>query len=359
MEKFKACHCERSEESELSGYSKFRFFVPLRSIQNDNFATASSLKLLFLFCTFFIFHPTSNILAQHTRLYACALGSDDPAAFMGGSSIGGGLQQSDDTGKTWKQLGWKHVKCFSVDVVNKSNGKIIYQACGNGVLRSTDAGATWTMITDWRMTEVMDVVVDQKAPKNIYIATPGAIWKSDDGGDNWYEADVDIPYPLFVSRIKIDPKDHLKIYAATDSGLYESRDGGIGWEQKIGDRAEFRDMTWDKNGTVISVGLQAGNSRKEKKDRKSYNDYVNLWSMLTVGDTIIVAGAEGIFYASADALPQSPKNVHSLVKIGNSLFAGSLNGGVWEYDIAKENAMCEVSGLEKMQVWRLKTVEVK
>src|SRR5947209_6490013 len=172
-----------------------------------------------------VFITQHSALAQHTCLYACALASDDPTAFMGGSSIGAGLWQSDDTGKIWKQLGWKHVKCYSVDVSN--NGKVIYEACGNGLLKSTDEGKSWRMMTDWRMTEVMDVAVDQKNPKTVYIATPGAIWKSDDGGNTWYEADTDIPYPIFVSRIKIDPSDHKKIYVATENGLYESKDGGL------------------------------------------------------------------------------------------------------------------------------------
>ena len=192
----------------------------------------------FVFCSSFILHPSSlsthpsSFILAHTRLYACVIGSDSVGALMGGSTLGSGLWQSDDTAKTWKQIGWKHVKCYSVDVVNKSNGKIIYEACGNGVMRSTDYGATWRMLTDWRITEVMDIAIDQKAPKNIYIATPGAIWKSMDGGDSWFEADTDIPYPIFVSRIKIDSKDHLKVYCATESGLYESKDGGLSWKRK-------------------------------------------------------------------------------------------------------------------------------
>src|ERR1051325_3414940 len=140
--------------------------------------------IIFFYVSLSTEHLALPVVARHARLYACALGSDDPAFFMGGSSIGGGLWQSDDTGKTWKQLGWKHVKCYSVDVVNKSNGKIIYQACGNGVLKSNDDGISWRMLTDCRMTEVMDIAVDQLSPNIIYIATPGAIWKSDDAGES-------------------------------------------------------------------------------------------------------------------------------------------------------------------------------
>jgi len=349
MKKFKDCHSERSEKSELSSCLKFRFFVSLRYTQNDNFGHNSLLKFLFLISIIFILHPSSCILAQHTRLYACALGSDDPSAFMGGSSIGGGLWQSDDTGKTWKQLGWEHVKCYSVDVVNKSNGKIIYQACGNGVLKSTDAGATWKMMTDWRVTEVMDIAVDQKKPNNIYIATPGAIWKSDDGGDNWYEADSDMPQPIFVSRIKIDPSDHLKIYAATELGLYESKDGGLSWNKRSGSGESVRDMIVTSHG--LSAWIEESGNLHYFENKK--------WNMK--------AGSKNsrtlIWYKKNFA--RGSGAIHSFAIIGDDFFTGSLNGGVWEDNPSEENKnsgeeyTSERSGLNKLQIWRLKTVEIK
>ena len=110
---------------------------------------------------------TSNLLAQHTRIYACAIANDSAGAFMGASSNGSGLYQSDDTGKTWKHLGWSNIKCYSMDIVQSSNGRILYLATGLGVLQSTDFGETWKHLTDWRVSEVMDVAVNQKSPKSV------------------------------------------------------------------------------------------------------------------------------------------------------------------------------------------------
>jgi hypothetical protein len=315
---------------------------------------------------FFIFNPSSLLYAQHTRLYACSLGSNDPAASMGGSSIGGGLWQSDDTGKTWKQLGWKHVKCYSVDVVNKSNGKIIYQACGNGVLKSTDGGLTWRMLTDWRMTEVMDIAVDQKSPKNVYIATPGAIWKSDDGGDNWYETDSDIPYPIFVSRIKINPTNHLKVYAATESGLYESKDGGLSWKKRNGSGESVRDMLITEHG--LSSWVEENGHWVAFIDKKwsSVDLSKNLWSLARTKNQDFFGGSIGIYTAngkyaddSLNVMHGSPKNVHSLVTIGNNLYVGSLDGGVSKYDLTGNTPDNRKLGPENLQIWRLKSVEIK
>src|SRR5688572_30534684 len=110
-----------------------------------------------------------DAFAQHTRLYAVVAGNDDPANFMAGSSLGSGLWQSDDTGKTWTQLGWKHIKAFSMD--HDSNGRVLYLAAGNGVLKSTDHGGSWKVMTDWRVAEVMDVKVIRERPSIVIAAT--------------------------------------------------------------------------------------------------------------------------------------------------------------------------------------------
>ena len=127
----------------------------------------------------------SGLHAQHLRIFACAIANDSVGAFMGGSSNGSGLYQSDDTGKTWKHLGWQNIKCYSMDMVQSSNGRILYEATGLGVLRSTDYGEHWKQITDWRVSEVMDVAVNQKNPEEIYIATAHGAWQTRDGGKRW------------------------------------------------------------------------------------------------------------------------------------------------------------------------------
>jgi hypothetical protein len=320
-------------------------------------------KIFFLlfFILSFILHPSSFIHAQHTRLYACALANDEPAAFMGGSSIGAGLWQTDDTGKTWMQIGWKHVKCYSVDVVNSSNGKIIYQACGSGVLKSTDAGITWRMLTDWRITEVLDIAIDQKAPNNIYIATPYAIWKSDDGGESWYEADTDIPEPRFTSRIKIDPVNHLKIYAATETGLYESKDGGEIWKKRNGTEVSVRDLIVSMHG--LSAWIEAsGHAAYFENQKWAFKDLnKDLWTEYKYDSWIYYGGINGVFSSSikSNFLGGSPKNVHSIIAVSDNLFAGSLNGGVWKYGFAGETGTFALIGLDKLQIWHLKAIEIK
>jgi hypothetical protein len=160
--------------------------------------------LIIVFCS--IFAISAN--AQHLRIYACAIANDSIGASMGGSSNGSGLYQSDDTGKTWKHLGWDNIKCYSMDMVQSSNGRILYEATGLGILRSTDYGEHWKQITDWRISEAMDVAVNQKNPNEIYIATAHGPWRSEDGGKTW-EALTRSEDQTYIHRMKFDTSGRI------------------------------------------------------------------------------------------------------------------------------------------------------
>jgi hypothetical protein len=162
------------------------------------------LLAVFVFCVFCV-HFT-DIYAQHLRIYACAIANDSAGASMGGSSNGSGLYQSDDTGKTWNHVGWDNIKCYSMDMVQSSNGRILYEATGLGILRSTDYGEHWKQITDWRISEAMDVSVTQRNPKKVTILTPlrsqsergfdsttipyRKVWQTIDSGATWSKVKI-------------------------------------------------------------------------------------------------------------------------------------------------------------------------
>ncbi|MDP4220527.1 MAG: hypothetical protein Q8916_15115 [Bacteroidota bacterium] len=330
------------------------------SSQESTYSVISRFVSAGVVCSCLLFY-SSIALSQHIRLYACTIGNDDPSAFMGGSSIGSGLWQSDDTARTWIQIGWKHVKCYSMDLVEKSNGKIIFQACGNGILRSTDGGVNWRMVTDWRITEVLDLCIDQKYPKNIYVATPEAIWKSNDGGDNWYEADTDIPEPRFTSRITIDPLDYKRIYAGTETGLYESKNGGLSWKKRSGSGMAVREMIVTSHG--LSAWVEEDGHFSEFKNKKWLRKAIlsKGWALCHYQNDLTIGGAGGIFMQdTANSVFGAPKNVHSLVTIGDNLYLGSLSGGVWKYLLSeKSEGSFERSGLDKLQVWRMRSFRIQ
>ena len=175
----------------------------------------------FLFLSIALLFCASTLFAQktHIRIFATAIGNDS-GAFMGGSSMGSGLYQSDDTGQTWKHLGWENLKTFSMDMVQSSNGRILYVATGLGVLRSTDFGEHWKVITDWRISEVMDIAVNQKNPQEIYIATAHGPWRTRDGGITWklLLSGLEVPY---CSCVVIDSAFSNHVLLGAESGLFQ------------------------------------------------------------------------------------------------------------------------------------------
>ncbi len=163
---------------------------------------------------------------SHVRIFATAIANDSAGAFMGGSSNGSGLYQSDDTGRTWRHLGWNNIKAYSMDEVQSSNGRILYLATGLGILRSTDFGEKWKVLTDWRIAEAMDVAVNQKHPNEIYIATAHGPWRSRDGGVTWQQllSGLSVPY---CSKVVIDSVLPNQVSLAAEDGLFKLVDDSI------------------------------------------------------------------------------------------------------------------------------------
>ena len=297
-----------------------------------------------------------NVRAQHTRLYAVVVGNDDPANFMAGSSLGSGLWQSDDTGRTWQQLGWKHIKAFSMDL--DSNGRILYLAAGNGVLKSTNYGETWKVMTDWRVAEVMDVLVVKSTP-NIIASTAHGVIKSTDAGHTWRPAHDGIATP-YTSRLHF----HRNIlYACNEDGIFTSTDLGSNWKLVTGSPKGMRDITtfgdqlWAVGDSAETMLTSQGHWIESSAIRSA------LWAP-HYSATLQKRFAGGIDGAMEYRLSlqgysiyNGPPNVHAITSIGSQIFAGTLGDGIWtRNDTAGD---WEQIALPKSQVWTLKAVDIK
>lgn len=275
---------------------------------------------------------TTATAQLHTRLYACALANDDPAAFMGGSSIGGGLWSSDDSGVTWKHIGWTHVKCYAVDIVDSSFGKTLYLACGNGLMRSIDAGEHWRMLTDWRITEVMDVAIDQQRPARLAIATATGNWTSIDSGEHWSE---------------LGPRE-FHAHLPRDSSVVPTHE----WNETL--LSDGRTAILTSEGGVRVDGKQLVRPIIQRGA---------LWSIGSLNDDIFVGGERGIYHVDGANLTHlifgGPHNVHDLLPIGDRLIIASLSGGIWRATNVEKELRFEQIGIPTLQMWSLHSAIVQ
>ncbi len=314
----------------------------------------------FLLLIFAISFCASLSAQTHTRLYASALASDDPAAFMGGSSIGGGLWTSDDDGKNWTHLGWQHTKGYSVATDDSSNGNIIFSACGNGVIGSRDGGVNWRMLTDWRVAEVLDIYVGTQ--KKITIATASGFYSSLDSGEHWSTMNDGMPEPRYCARLFFYNKQQT-LLAATSNGLYSYSGKEKSWKQDKRYTQSIKDIDTLSDGSLLVLTENGALYRDGKMIVRPLAKRGQLWCLAHSDTTIIIGGERGVFFYGEDHVlklqSQSPKNAHSILCTDGEIFIASLSGGVYRVDIGEEDLEFTPLGLEKLQVWSLRSAVIK
>jgi photosystem II stability/assembly factor-like uncharacterized protein len=124
-----------------------------------------------------------------SRLYLAAW-----ARNSGMHGDGGGIFQSQDAGKTWKQVLDKDRHVYDV-VIDPKNSKSLYAAgFESSAWRSTDAGEHWKRIPGYNFKWGQRAVPDPADPNKVYITTfGGSVWH---GAVNGEPRPVDIITPV-------------------------------------------------------------------------------------------------------------------------------------------------------------------
>jgi photosystem II stability/assembly factor-like uncharacterized protein len=298
--------------------------------------------------------------AQHLRVFACAIANDSAGAFMGGSSNGSGLYQSDDTGKTWKHLGWDNIKCYSMDIVQRTNGRILYMGTGLGVLKSTDYGEHWKQVTDWRVSEVLDIAVNFPDSNNIFIATAHGIWRSNDGGQTWNKSNKGLRVH-FISRIEFEDNNIKYLVAGTEDGPYGSRDGGKTWKavNPWALHRKVRDINQGVNDWTFATdgyGVDNWGKRHPEEEFNNWREMDTVWALGGFNLEDFTWGGPGgtiVHRRSYKGERSNLRNLSSSLHIdGLYELAARIDGGVYYRNWNEVNF--EPRGLSKCDIWRLK-----
>ena len=181
-------------------------------------------------------------------------------------ATGNGMYRSNDTGRTWTQLGLEATQMIAyVDVDPTNPDRLFVAALGHpygpnaerGIYRSTDGGRTFEKVLyKDEYTSGNEVRIDPSNPNTVYAtlwqqqqtfyeaasfgpdsAWPGAggIYKSTDGGTTWTQLGGGLP-PVLEANIAIAPSNPQVIYTMVASvnpaggsgpvSFYKSSDGG-------------------------------------------------------------------------------------------------------------------------------------
>ncbi len=198
------------------------------------------------------------------RVTSVAGVAKEPARFYA-AYAGGGVWETSDYGRHWKNISDKYFKSNNVGAlaVAPSDPKVIYAGTGdpavrntfltgNGMYKSTDGGKTWKHIGLDKTHVISWITVDPHDPDVVYVAAMGHVWapnaergvyKSSDGGKTWKKI-------LFVNdqtgaiTLAMDPANPQVLYATTweayrrpwtfssggaGSGIFKTTDGGATW----------------------------------------------------------------------------------------------------------------------------------
>ena len=247
-------------------------------------------------------------------------------------SVGDGIYQSSDGGKTWQHLGLRDGQQIPALAVDPRDPKRLFAAVlghpygpneERGIFRSLDGGATWKKVLyQDANTGGSDVVIDPADPNVVYASmwesrlgpwedgneyegSHGGLFKSTDGGETWRQLSKGLPDKLVQINVAIAPSNPKRLYATlstgqpgkygTDAGLgvYRSDDSGESWSKatddprpalKIGGGDLPVPAVDSKDPDVVYVAsivtlrsMDGGKTWSSLRGAPGGDDYQNLW----------------------------------------------------------------------------------
>ncbi|MBV8475572.1 MAG: glycoside hydrolase, partial [Acidobacteria bacterium] len=224
------------------------------------------------------------------RTRAVAGVPNQPNTFYIGA-VNGGVWKSDDYGRTWKPIfDQQPTQSIGAIAVAASDPNIVYVASGeglhrpdlsvgNGIYNSSDGGKTWTHLGLRGSQQIPALVVDPRDPNRLFAAVLGhpygaseerGIFRSTDGGQRWQK----ILYKdanTGASDIEMDPSDPHVLYAALwearegpweDNNIFNGAGGGLFKSTDSGDTWRQLKKGLPQNLAQINVAIAASNPKR-------------------------------------------------------------------------------------------------
>ena len=145
-------------------------------------------------------------------------------------SDGGGLFESRDAGRTWKQVTLPNPSP-AIRGLSICRSKPAYMITGTleGPYVTADGGRTWRRIGGNDLQKAESVAIDPNDFRTLYVGTWRLSYRSSDFGKTWVLMNKGMPLDSDVFSISIDPEDPSVVYASACSGVYRSGNGARLW----------------------------------------------------------------------------------------------------------------------------------
>ena len=254
---------------------------------------------------------------------------------------GDGIYRSDDSGRSWRNLGFKDSQHIARIVIDPRDSNVVYVASqgplwspggDRGVFKTTDGGKTWkNVLTISEYTGVTDIAIDPSNPDRLLAASyqrqrhqwtlidggpESAIYKSDDAGGSWKRIRAGLPQgDLGRIGISFSPAQPRLVYAKIEasnnqSAFYRSTDSGESWERRAafeGTPMYYGQIVADPKNpekfyaadTNFRVSDDGGRTIRVLGDRNKHVDSHTIWVDPRNTDHIFV-GCDGGIYESYD-----------------------------------------------------------
>lgn len=250
----------------------------------------------------------------------------DPNTVYAHSTTGTGIIKSTDRGDHW-QTSNRGLTNLSVNalIIHPNNRQTLYAGTNAGVFKSVDGGGNWKFLAgklDNLALSALYISFDGNGlSERLYAGTNSGIYYSDDGGENWTLASGSTGYSTFNFTHHITRPD--AIYAATNRGVYSSGDRGQFWSRQNG-----QGTTQLLSQRVSAIAIDPINS--------------NTLYAGTIGGGVFRAdiAAGSLQWTSFNDSNLSNLNIYTLLFYNNggvsTLFAGS-TGGLYQREVGRSS----------------------